>query len=94
MSMAEDTGMGSTDKLRRPVRHSAAFALLACVAAAAAALPHDAWPRWLPAWTQAAVSLAALVCMLLLAWRERALRGWLLAAFFAALCIAAWSGAR
>ena len=94
MNMTEDGRMAGTDEPRHLARHSTAFALLACVAAATAALPHDAWPRWLPAWAPAAVSLAALACMLLLAWRERALRGWLLAAFFAALCIAAWHGAR
>ena len=82
------------DKTQRSVRDAGAVVVLAGVAAGAAALPSDAWARWLPAWTQAAVPLAALACMLLLYWRERALRGWLLAAFFIALCIAAWFGAR
>ncbi len=86
--------MDGTEKTPRSAHRAVAVIALTCAAAGAAALPADAWPRWLPAWMQGAVPLAALACVLLLCWRERALRGWLLAAFFAALGIAAWHGTR
>lgn len=73
-------------------KQNAALVVLLCIAMTPGVIFSVASPAWLPGWAGAAVALGGMFGALLVLWRAGALRMRFLAAFVAALALAAAAG--